>query len=307
MKLLHLILLSALFSVSSAFSSEPKTVRVLSIGNSFSRNATQHLQGIVDASSHQLIHTDLVIGGASFEVHHVKSQQPDKARLYNDGKDLVTHLQSQPWDIVTIQQASIKSHDYGTFQPHANALADLVRQHAPQARLHIHQTWPYRADDPRFTKPSSKPGEPQTQTEMYHGLTAAYNRLAAELNATVIPVGDAFFLADSHPEWGFRPDLDWDRAVMRAPNLPAQTNSLHVGWRWTTKDGKQSLGMDGHHANLAGQFLGACVWFEMLFNESTLNNSFVPKGLDPAHATFLRSIAHQAVETRRQTSPTAAP
>jgi hypothetical protein len=53
--------------------------------------------------------------------------------------------------------------------------------------------------------------------------------------------------------------------------------------------------MDGHHANLAGEYLGACVWLEVLFQQSAVGNAFVPKGLDPAYARFLQETAHRAV------------
>ena len=53
--------------------------------------------------------------------------------------------------------------------------------------------------------------------------------------------------------------------------------------------------MDGHHANLAGEYLGACVWYEVLFGESVVGNSFVPPGLDKTHAHFLQETAHKAV------------
>jgi hypothetical protein len=57
--------------------------------------------------------------------------------------------------------------------------------------------------------------------------------------------------------------------------------------------------MDGHHANAAGEHLGACVWFEVLFNESVVGNKFVTPGLDKAHARFLQETAHKAVAAAR--------
>ena len=85
----------------------------------------------------------------------------------------------------------------------------------------------------------------------------------------LIPVGDAFHLADSDSQRGFKPDAAFDRTSAVAPALPDQTHSLHVGWRWSKdKAGKESLAMDGHHSNAAGEYLGACVWFEILFKES---------------------------------------
>lgn len=290
-----------LLAAVSLLAGEPRTVRLLTIGNSFSANATHYLKDLAKAGGHTLVHNSLVIGGASFQVHADKLKAQGKARLYANGKDLVANLTADTWDFVTIQQASIKSHDYATYPPHAGILHDQVVKHAPQAKLLIHQTWAYRVDDPRFKVKDPKPGEPRTQEEMYRGLTAAYDRLAVEFGAKIIPVGDAFFRADTDSQWGYRPDTKpFDPKTARRPLLPDQSHSLHVGWRWAKPKGGQevTLGMDGHHANQAGEYLGACVWYEILFGESAVGSRFIPKGLDPAHARFLQETAHQAVQSR---------
>lgn len=282
-----------------------KTVRILTIGNSFSRNATNHLDDLAKAGGHELIHRALVIGGASFQVHADKAKKheaspQDKAGLYTNGLGLKENLAADKWDYVTIQQASIRSHDFATYQPHAGWLREYITQHAPGAKLLVHETWAYRKDDPRFTKPSSKPGEPATQEAMYRGLTAAYDKIAAELGGKIIPVGDAFFTADTDAKWGYQTDTTFDPKTAKQPALPDQTHSLHVGWQWKpTKDGKKTLlSMDGHHANLAGEYLGACVWYEILFGESAVGSTYVPASLDAEYARFLQETAHQAVLAR---------
>lgn len=97
---------------------------------------------------------------------------------------------------------------------------------------------------------------------MYLGLTNAYRSIAEELDAEVLPVGDAFYLADTDEKWGFRPDTKFEFTTALAPALPQQIHSLHVGWGWTMPKGggEEKLMIDGHHANLAGEYLGACVW-----------------------------------------------
>jgi hypothetical protein len=208
-------------------------------------------------------------------------------------------LRAEKWDFVTIQQASVKSHDVETYRPYAKKLHDYIRANAPGAAVLVHQTWAYRADDRRFAGPA-KAGEPATSEEMYRMLTRAYRTTAAELGARVIPVGDAFHLADSDPTWGYRPDPGYDPKTARPPALPDQSRSLHVGYKWATgPDGKPALQMDGHHASDAGQYLGACVFYEVVFGESMADNPFAPKGLDPAYAKFLRQTAHRAVEAAR--------
>ena len=149
----------------------------------------------------------------------------------------------------------------------------------------------------------SKRGEPKTQDEMYRGLKEAYTKIAAEFGARLLPVGDAFHAVDTDPKWGFKPDTaPFDPKKAKQPELPKQTHSLHVGWKWTTKNGKTTLGMDGHHANMAGEYLGGCVWYEVLFGESVVGNSYVPKGLDPEFARFLQETAHRTVAEQGQRS-----
>lgn len=284
-----------------ATAASAKTVRLLTVGNSFSRNATRYLADLATAGGHELIHRPIVVGGASLQLHAEKAQKyeqdaRDEAGSYANGRSLQQELTEQPWDFVTIQQASLKSHDLSTYRPYAGQLCDHIRKHAPSAEMLVHQTWAYRGDDPRFAAKSPKRGEPATQQAMYQGLTNAYRTIAEELGARLVPVGDAFHRADIDPQWGYRPDTQFDFQNARPPALPNQSHSLHVGWQWAKpKDDKSTLSMDGHHANTAGEYLGACVFYEVLFGDNVVGNTFVPPGIDPAYAKFLQKTAHQAV------------
>lgn len=307
--LLTLLLLAPLFPVSHARAGQTalpktKTVRLVTVGNSFSQNATRYLDDLVKAQGHTLIHRPLAIGGASMEVHWDKAQLHEKDPMDPKGhygkKSLRQELTSQAWDYVTIQQASIKSHNLATYRPYAKQLHDYIKRAAPKAEILVHQTWAYRVDDPRFARPSKTPGEPSTQKEMYDGLTKAYQTIAGELGARLIPVGDAMYRADTHAKWGYRPDPKFDFKNAKPPTLPNQKYSLHTGWRWgAAKDGKKSLTMDGHHASAAGQYLAACVFYEVLFGESVVGNSFVPPELDRDYARFLQEAAHHTVAKKR--------
>ena len=281
-----------------------KTVRLLTVGNSFSQNATRQLGNLVTNAGHVLIHQPIVVGGASLELHWGRAAAFEKDATSTNGlygkQSLKQHLVAQPWDFATIQQASIKSHDTTTYRPFAKQLHDYIKQHAPKTEVLMHQTWAYRVDDPRFSVAAPKAGEPATQADMYRMLTSAYTTIAAELGIRRLPVGDAFYLADTDPKWGYQKDAKYDFKNKAQTALPDQTHSLHVGWRMTKgKDGKTGLGMDGHHANMAGEYLGACVWYEVLFGESVVGNSFVTPGLDKTYARFLQETAHKAVEAAR--------
>lgn len=278
-----------------------KTVRLLTVGNSFSQNATRFLGNLASAGGNTLVHHQAAIGGATLAQHWEKVQQhekdpQDQRGLYSTKRSLKQELLAEPWDYVTIQQASIRSHDVETYRPYARQLHDFIKKHAPRAEVLIHQTWAYRRDDPRFAVKSPAPGEPATQEEMYRMLSRSYRPIAKELGTRILPVGDAFYLADTDQQWAFKPDTTFDAKKARQPTLPDQTHSLHAGWRWArSKDGKESLSIDGHHASDAGQYLAACVWYEVLFGQSAVGNSFVPKGLDAAYARFLQETAHRAV------------
>jgi hypothetical protein len=282
-----------------------KTVRLLCVGNSFSGNATHYLGDIAKAAGKTFIHREASIGGSAMQVHWDKAQLHEKdprdpAGLYTSKKGLREELASEPWDYVTIQQASIKSHDLSTYHPYAENLATYVHQHAPKATLLLHETWEYRRDDPRFSPKNTKPGEPLTQAAMYEQLSNAYHTVAKELHVSLIPTGEAFHLANHDPEWGFVPGGPVEAKAFKAPDVPNQKHSLNMGWYWKKqKDGSSDLTFDGHHANTAGQYLGACVFYEVLFKESVVGNSFVPAGLTPEDAAYLQKTAHAAVEKER--------
>lgn len=204
---------------------------------------------------------------------------------------LKDYLVAEQWDVITFQQVSTNSYKVETFQPDAKKLFDYARKHAPKSEVVLHETWAYRADDPLFKK------DDFTEEKMYEGIRHAYSSVAGELGVRVIPVGDAFQLARRNPAWKYVwPDPNYDFAAATSPKLPDQSHSLNVGYKWMTENGKSSLKMDGHHANQAGEYLGGAVWFEFLFGQSVVGNSFVPSGMKKEDVKFLQQVASQAVQ-----------
>jgi len=278
-----------------------KTVRLMTIGNSFSQDATAYLENLATADGNELILKTANVGGSPLQLHWDRAQlherDPlDKAGTYASGRGLKEILSDGPHDFVTIQQRSLSSHDVATYRPYAENLRDYVKKYAPKSELLLHETWAYRIDDPRFAVAKPKAGEPRTQCEMYDGLSQAYRTIASELHVRIIPVGDAFIAADSDAKWGYRPDERFDPKTAEQPALPVQTHSLHVGQAWKTDAaGAMKLSMDGHHASPAGRYLGACVWYEVLFQTSCVGNKFAPAGLAADYVRFLQETAHATV------------
>src|SRR5690606_18341398 len=52
---------------------QPKHVRVLTLGNSFTVNATRYLKEVTEAAGHKLTHKQLSIGGSPLELHAAKA------------------------------------------------------------------------------------------------------------------------------------------------------------------------------------------------------------------------------------------
>ncbi len=292
-----------LLSLSLVAFAEPKTVSVLTIGNSFAENALRHLPQLAEAGGHTLIVGRANLGGCTLERHwkHVeqfeKNPEGKEGAPYGKGKkqSLDAMLKKRDWDFITIQQVSFRSHDLTTYYPFAPKLIEYIRERAPKSKILVHQIWAYRVDDPRFV-PKNEGKEPHTHQEMYEQVRKAYHSIAKEFELGIIPSGDAMFLADTSKSMGYRPDATFDFKNAKPPALPDQTHSLHVGWAWRKDDkGVSKLKIDGHHANSTGEYLLGCVWFETLFGESVLNNTYSPKRIESDYATFLREKAHEAV------------
>jgi hypothetical protein len=281
----------------TAASAEPKAVKLLTIGNSFSADAMTYLEELADAGGQKLVLRQVVLGGASFTRHLDMAKAHEKnpaAGLYANKRSLKEQLLMDKWDLITIQQRSIDSHDVATYRPAAAELVAYVRKYAPHAEIVLHETWAYRADDPRFSaKP--KADEPRTQRAMYNGLKNAYETIGQELNLRLVPVGDAFIAADEDPKWGYTPA---GKPKIDFPTPPDQPYSLHVGWKWTKSGGKDVLAMDGHHASMAGRYLAGCVFYEFLFGASPVGLNYVPPTLDAEYARFLQETAHCAIHQR---------
>lgn len=280
-----------------ASAQEVRHVKVLAVGNSFSNNATTYLSQITKGSP---VPCSLTLGRASIggcdlerhlrhlDLHESDPDDPQGKPYMNNTQSLKDMLLKEKWDYVTLQQVSTKSFKPETYRPHAKRLYDAIKRYAPQAEIVIHQTWAYRADEPRFGTAFCP-----SQQDMYEGLRDAYASVARELGCRLIRSGDAMELARRDPQWGgVFPDPKFDRKTAVYPELPDQRRSLHIGYSWKKENDQWKLGYDGIHANTAGDYLTGCVWFEFFFGVSVLDNTFVPDKLDAADAAILRRIAH---------------
>jgi hypothetical protein len=303
-----------------------KHVRLLVIGNSFDQPVLflrclvaekETFKPIAPGPGRRLTSARAQINGSHIEMH-VKAamafeENPDdpKGRPYVKKASLKELLLQERWDYVTFQQLSGCSMRIETYRPWAKQLYDYIKKYAPQAEVLIHQTWAWRDDEPRFRREPRKLWVVRgmlTADKMYRLLRINYDTIAEELGCRIIPVGDAFRRVKLEPGWEFDPKwADIDPKAFVPPALPERpSRSLHKGWKWMTNRKPPALACDTHHASHAGAYLGACVWFEFLFQESVVGNPYAPKDISDQDAAFLQRIAHEVVtEGKRPPLPEA--
>lgn len=301
-----------LFGVQAAEAAK-KQVKVLAIGNSFSRDANSCRTKLNEADpSRLLLVTEANIGGCSLEKHvklaetYEKNPADAAGRPYNvswtgnrpdalknapknSKVSLKELLLADQWEYVTIQQVSHLSDDITTYRPYAKQLCDYIKKYCPKAQIVVHEVWADRVDNARML-PKKK-----TQADMYRNLHNAYWGIAAELGGLkVIPVGDAF--QNVRQVWNFQPDPNFDAKKAVYPALPDQSRALCIGWMWNkdAKTGQEKIRYD-HHANQAGRLLAALVWREFFLGADSRQSTYKPSEMSEENAVFLRKIAHETV------------
>ena len=171
-------------------------MNILAIGNSFSQDAMRYLHQIAKADGSHMKAVNLYIGGCSLQRHDSNLMLDAREYLYQlngqeDGSlvSIREALQSDLWDVVTMQQVSQLSVDYSTYQPYLRHLSDYIKQYAPLAVQRIHQTWAYEQGSERLTAELGY----RDQYDMYSDLKVAYEKAAMDLGGlAVIPCGTAF-------------------------------------------------------------------------------------------------------------------
>lgn len=283
-----------------------RTIRLLTIGNSFSDNALTYLEPLADSGGDvRFVVGRANLGGCSLEKHwnlacYTAAHPEYKTYPYfrpAGGAPAQANLQealaAEPWDVVTLQQVSRQSWRADTFEPFLGRLIALVRERAPRAAVRLHQTWAYRDDCPFF------PDNGLTPDLMHERIRAAFRHYAAKHACDLLPSGEAIHRARNVPGRAFAwPEADYAYRQAIPPTLPRQVNSLAVGWFWAIRDtetGVPELRLDATHLNSRGNYLIGCLWYEALTGLPVREGMFVPDDLAAADAAFLRGIAHATV------------
>lgn len=297
-KILTGLLLAAVLAVVEA--AEVKSLKVLTIGNSFSNSAVGDLSRIVRSDpAYKLLLKRAALGSCSLERHwkeHLKAEKNPAHKVYKNGRkkySLKELLQDQKWDIVTLQQVSSQSWRVQTFEPYAENLIALIRKYAPTAEIVLQQTWSYNA-----SKEELKVWK-LTQKEMYERIRDSYIQLANRYNLRVIPAGLAVQI---HREKLGKKLIPMDATgKYEKPKAPVTTDLVgHASWRKDLKTGKEILRRDMLHLSRDGRYMQGCLWFGFLYGKDPATIRYVPKDVKKDFAEHLRKCASEALAQYKQ-------
>ncbi len=246
-----------------------RTLRILAIGNSFSRDAIeQNLHELALAGGDTAIIGNLFIGGCSLERHagNIRDDRHDYVyrKIGADGKrserkkvSIADALADDKWDYVSLQQASSFSGLFEKYEPYMPGIMKYVKERTPKkCKIILHQTWAYQngAGNTGFRYYD------RDQLKMYRAIVEANNRAARTWKIkTVVPSGTAI----------------------------QNARTSFIG---------DNMNRDGYHLDYGhGRFTAACAWYEKLFGKDVTLNTYAPAGMNSEIAAVARRAAHEAV------------
>lgn len=222
-------------------------LRILAIGNSFSEDATRFLHPILDAAGVENKIVNLYIGGCPLERHwrNIEGNCPEYEYQPNGEKtdrlvSIDEVLDETDFDIIVTQQASGDSGWENTYEPFLGLMLEHLKQHTPDAKYLLHQTWAYETGSlhPHFMRYR------RDQQEMFERLCKAYADAAKRHGLTLIPTGEL---------------------VQRL-----RTSGYFDG-------NERCICRDGFHLTyLYGRYAAALLWAKCIAGIDVLSNTFVP-------------------------------
>lgn len=270
----------------TAVTQEHNYIKILSIGNSFSQDATRYIYQLANADGIDLKIVNLLIGGCDFETHWAKASG-DLADYQleingvNQGSEVRVSikeiLESENFDYITMQQVSNKSGQFETFSPYIENFAKYLKTYQPHAELIIHQTWAYNVNSTH----SGFANYNNNQVTMFDALVDAYNQAAVLVGGLTLENGM---------------ELSKNGQPLRIIPCGKAFQNARATATYQDPNGTIDLCRDGYHASTPyGRYLLSAVWYEALTGRSIANNTYVPTGATTAQLEILKTAAHNAV------------
>lgn len=261
---------------------EDDEINVLMIGNSFCYYYVEELYGIAKAAGIDMKVCNVYYSGCSLKQHWTWWKMNESHYQYfetnHQGRRKISELTNlnyclsrENWDVISFQRGS---KDYPSASKeetyrHLGDLLNLVQTNFPKSTYYWHHTWSYQVGYDRngFKMESA---EQQAQSAADKKVTSL--EFCRDFNLIMIPCGDAWQYARQDSRVG---DILCNRG--------SKSDNYH--------DGDEG----------GGQYLNACVWFEVITGQSCLGNAWRPDTytLSESMITALQQAAHRAVAESR--------
>ena len=260
---------------------------ILFIGNSNCSYFNDELVSVAKAAGIDLVVANLYVSGCSVQ-QHVERLEYDQAytkytvrengnvTVYNDEVSLREALEERQWDAVSLQQhydplnaANITIAQHQT-NKYAKKIYDFVKEKQPDALLFWHNNWAFQLGYPEEEVVEEKRIDTvEKQQAIHEVMQLNAKQVCHENGAARVPTGDAWQLARADERIGH---------TLSNKDTMGNTDYIHDG----------EVG--------GGQYLNACVWFEVLTQKSCIGNTFRPTyALSEEKVLLLQQYAHQAV------------
>ncbi|SOC78767.1 Ig-like domain (group 2) [Salinimicrobium sediminis] len=246
-------------------------LKILAIGNSFSEDAIEYyLHGLAKAAGEDIVIGNLYIGGAELSQHVANATANAESYSYRKigvsgnksttaDVSIASALADENWDYISFQQVSQYSGQYETFVEDLPALYNYVEEQVDNENVKylLHQTWAYAQNSTH----SGFVNYNNDQMTMYEAIVDAYDQAMNLIPAfAVVPSGTAI----------------------------QNARTSYLG---------DNFNRDGYHLNEIGRYTAASTWFEVLFSQSVVGNSYTPEAFAPIEIEIAQHAAHEAVES----------
>ena len=258
----------------SAPEEAPPPVRILAIGNSFSADAVhQNLWNLFDAAGLEAVVANLYAPGSYLSHHWERAVSQAPEYKYVKVVEGLEHVQEEvsfdvalgdePWDFISLQQASDKSGLKESYQPYLSQLVSYIRERR-DAEIVFHQTWAY----PQHSDQAAFSYYGNDQWTMYQAIMDAVQEVVVPAGIErIIPTGTAVQNA---------------RTSYLGDTL--NRDGLHLNLEY-------------------GRYLAACVWFETLSGQSVVGNPYHPASISDKLALLCQTAAHLACQHPYEVTP----
>ena len=284
---------------------EDGELNVFFVSNSTCYYFTDELYGLLTAAGYENVTLALAYySGCPLEKHYNWLQQDnagyqlrivdEKGIQMKSEYSLRMAMNIKNWDVISFDNnnRTFSSGDAATAidisEPYFGKLHEYMKKNFPDARLMWHEVW---APDVGYKDEITSK---EQRTKIYQAKRDVMHHMMKEYGVEGVPTGDA---------WEKIRDLPLFTTPLKAtPELDRFTLCTRI----MSGKIKDDFGHDGDIGG--GQYLNACIWFEILTGKSCVGNSFRPKyelngknlSLTEEKIKLLQNTAHETVAEFKQ-------